>query len=703
MALFDKVSFWVAVDDGERLETTIAQYGGMLVERLTALVDFVIDSDTKGRGARLVKTRGLSQTLVNPLFVDACIAAGKVLPVSKFKLTATPVLAPPAPAVAVSPARAAAPGKKRELSDVEDDDGKDEKASSPVAKKKATASVSAPAPAVVTKKILVKGRAAVDSEAHQYVATHHVLDQAGVVWECLLNQTQIAQASFGRFLFLNLFSFSSSFAQNSNKFFVIQALAADAPGSKEEFVLFTRWGRVGLGGQSKAERCANVEALKKAFAKKFYDKSGNKWGEEFEARSGKYVLLLKDYGVEEGNEKSKAEEQKKKEELKLAVAKKPEPAVAPGPAASVVFQASGKSAPAQQQQQNVTTGDLPADVVPLIEMIFDKASIERTLASFSFDIHKCPLGKLKKATLLQGLAVLKKIEQEIEKGASNAKLADLSSQYYSLVPHSFGMSVPPTILSARLPKEIELVAALGEIDVATEIMGAAQGSTPQARYAQLKARIAVERDAKTLEQLHKSIRSTHGSTHPHNTYTIDIIETYAVDRPAETAAFAEFAHWPNRQLLYHGSRMTNFVGILSQGLRIAPPEAPVTGAMFGKGLYFANCASKSANYCAFSPEHPDGLLIVCEVALGECHVLTKADSSLTAKTLPSGKESTLGRGKHTPSADEAVAAAGAAKLPMGPLVDSGVGKSSLLYDEYVVYSLSRVRIRHVVHFRARFA
>jgi len=28
-------------------------------------------------------------------------------------------------------------------------------------------------------------------------------------------------------------------------------------------------------------------------------------------------------------------------------------------------------------------------------------------------------------------------------------------------------------------------------------------------------------------------------------------------------------------LLWHGSRTTNFAGILSQGLRIAPPEAPV--------------------------------------------------------------------------------------------------------------------------------
>lgn len=38
------------------------------------------------------------------------------------------------------------------------------------------------------------------------------------------------------------------------------------------------------------------------------------------------------------------------------------------------------------------------------------------------------------------------------------------------------------------------------------------------------------------------------------------------------------------QLLWHGSRLSNIVGILSQGLRIAPPEAPVNGYNFGKGV-----------------------------------------------------------------------------------------------------------------------
>lgn len=54
-----------------------------------------------------------------------------------------------------------------------------------------------------------------------------------------------------------------------------------------------------------------------------------------------------------------------------------------------------------------------------------------------------------------------------------------------------------------------------------------------------------------------------------------------------------------------------------QGLRIAPPEAPVTGYMFGKGVYFADMVSKSANYCHTSPLNPVGVLLLCEVALGD--------------------------------------------------------------------------------------
>lgn len=66
-------------------------------------------------------------------------------------------------------------------------------------------------------------------------------------------------------------------------------------------------------------------------------------------------------------------------------------------------------------------------------------------------------------------------------------------------------------------------------------------------------------------------------------------------------------------LLWHGSRIANFVGILSQGLRIAPPEAPVSGYLFGKGIYLADMIDKSAHYCR-SYGSDTALCLLVEVA-----------------------------------------------------------------------------------------
>ncbi len=75
-------------------------------------------------------------------------------------------------------------------------------------------------------------------------------------------------------------------------------------------------------------------------------------------------------------------------------------------------------------------------------------------------------------------------------------------------------------------------------------------------------------------------------------------------REGETERFAPFENLKHHRLLFHGSRISNYVGILSQGLRIAPPEAPVTGYFLGKGVYFADMASKSIEYCRPSKENP---------------------------------------------------------------------------------------------------
>ena len=91
----------------------------------------------------------------------------------------------------------------------------------------------------------------------------------------------------------------------------------------------------------------------------------------------------------------------------------------------------------------------------------------------------------------------------------------------------------------------------------------------------------------------------------------------------------------NHVMLWHGSRLTNFVGILSQGLRIAPPEAPVSGYRVGKGIYLADMIGKSIPYCYASGSNGIFCIMVCETALGTCNEKLRDDfyaSNLPANT-----------------------------------------------------------------------
>lgn len=50
---------------------------------------------------------------------------------------------------------------------------------------------------------------------------------------------------------------------------------------------------------------------------------------------------------------------------------------------------------------------------------------------------------------------------------------------------------------------------------------------------------------------------------------VTVGDIYEVERPVEHTLYN--SKLGNNMLLWHGSRIANFVGILSQGLRIAPP------------------------------------------------------------------------------------------------------------------------------------
>ena len=81
-------------------------------------------------------------------------------------------------------------------------------------------------------------------------------------------------------------------------------------------------------------------------------------------------------------------------------------------------------------------------------------------------------------------------------------------------------------------------------------------------------------------------------------------------------------------LLFHGSSATNFLGLLSMGIQIAPPTADLHGWMFGKGVYFADMFTKSADYCDSCHSGDTSLsryVLVCEVALGKCKEMNQEE------------------------------------------------------------------------------
>lgn len=79
------------------------------------------------------------------------------------------------------------------------------------------------------------------------------------------------------------------------------------------------------------------------------------------------------------------------------------------------------------------------------------------------DIKKMPLGKLSKVQIAKGFEVLEEIEAALNQKKRNAPLEELSSKFFTTIPHNFGRNRPPTIDNKEIvekKKEMLLVRVL---------------------------------------------------------------------------------------------------------------------------------------------------------------------------------------------------------------------------------------------------
>lgn len=489
----------------------------------------------------------------------------------------------------------------------------------------------------VVKTVVLKGKAPVDSECKAKLGMAHVYSEGKEVFDVMLNQTNLQF--------------------NNNKYYLIQLLEDDASRS---YSVWMRWGRVGKVGQSSLVACGgDLCRAKDVFKKKFFDKTNNGWDdlENFEKVPGKYDMVLMDYSTSE------------KEEDKT----------------------TAEAAPAKK------TSKLDVKVQSLLELICNIKTMEECVLEMKFDVRKAPLGKLTTEQIRAGYQALKDIEDCLKKKGSGQQLLEACNRFYTRIPHDFGLKPPPVVRTEReLKDKIALLEALSDIQVAVKMVQSSEDGVEhpadrqyQSLHCKLEPLDASCNEYKVIEQY---LQSTHAPTH--SDYTMTVLDIFCVDRDGEADQFLSQVH--NKTLLWHGSRLSNWAGILSQGLRVAPPEAPVTGYMFGKGVYFADMSSKSANYCFATQNNKVGLLLLCEVALGDSNQLLHANYG--ADTLPAGKHSTMGMGRTGPDPKNSVTLDGVT-VPMGPGVKTSVASTSgysLLYNEFIVYDPAQIRMRYLL-------
>jgi len=140
----------------------------------------------------------------------------------------------------------------------------------------------------------------------------------------------------------------------------------------------------------------------------------------------------------------------------------------------------------------------------------------------------------------------------------------------------------------------------------------------------------------------------------------------------------------------------NYVGILSQGLRIAPPEAPVTGYFLGKGVYFADMASKSIEYCHPTKENPYALIMLCEVALGRPYQVAHTKYIEKGDLDQAGFHSVKGCGELGPDPAFDVEISDGVIVSIGKEAPSGVPRSEIKHNEFIVYDVGQINIKYLL-------
>ena len=227
-----------------------------------------------------------------------------------------------------------------------------------------------------------------------------------------------------------------------------------------------------------------------------------------------------------------------------------------------------------------------------------------------------PLGTVTPGAIAQARQYL--VQIAATRRSNRYKLRQLLSKYLRLVPQALGNKLDESqfCTSQEIQRQYEILNAL---DAAVNIDPQSQ-SVFECAIARVPG--STMEGKKTFRQINQLYQSTINRNHVAAKYKLRRI--YELNIPSMRQAFTAKAQTiGNVKQYWHGTKASNLLSILQQGLIIPPANAAqCTGRMFGDGIYGSEQSTKALNY-ATNYWHPSGedearvFMLLCDFAMGK--------------------------------------------------------------------------------------
>jgi len=255
---------------------------------------------------------------------------------------------------------------------------------------------------------------------------------------------------------------------------------------------------------------------------------------------------------------------------------------------------------------------------------------------------------------------------------------DKLNEYLSIIPRDFGRHQiqPQDIIGCMtdIGKENDILDGLDASFAGLQTTTPKKKTTKKKKTAKIfNVELAIVEDEKIISWARKLYQSTRKSMHVSNNLSVQTV--YKVDIGNMKKAFESYgATLKDIRQLWHGTKASNLLSILRQGLVIPPSSsAHCTGRMYGNGAYFSSISTKALNYATnfwqSGGSSDRTFMFLADVAMGKYHLAGGGWGSYPIN----GTNSTWAKG----------------------------GRSGVINDEMIVYRLDQCNLIYLVEFVAR--